>query len=93
MALLNSILGKLFGKKSDRDIKEVSPIIANIKEEYLRISNLSNDGLREESDRIKQIIDTRIKPEEEEINQLKIEVEEADIQESEKIYEKIDKLE
>jgi preprotein translocase subunit SecA len=93
MALLNSILGKLFGKKSDRDIKEVSPVIAKIKEEYSRITTLSNDGLREESDRIKQIIDSRIKPEEDEINQLKIAVEEADIQESEKIYEKIDKLE
>ncbi len=93
MALLNSILGKLFGNKSDRDIKEVTPVVAKIKEEYSRISKLSNDGLREESDRIKQIIDERIKPEENEINQLKIEVEEADIQESEKIYEKIDKLE
>ena len=93
MALLNSILGKLFGNKSDRDIKEVTPVVAKIKEEYSRISKLSNDGLREESDRIKQIIDERIKPEEDEINQLKIEVEDADIQESEKIYEKIDKLE
>ncbi len=93
MALLNSILGKLFGNKSDRDIKEVTPMVAKIKEEYTRISKLSNDGLREESDRIKQIIDERIKPEENEINQLKIEVEDADIQESEKIYEKIDKLE
>lgn len=93
MALLNSILGKLFGNKSDRDIKEVTPVVTKIKEEYSRISKLSNDGLREESDRIKQIIDERIKPEEDEINQLKIEVEDADIQESEKIYEKIDKLE
>lgn len=93
MALLNSILGKLFGKKSDRDIKEVTPVIAKIKEEYSRISTLSNDGLREESDRIKQIIDSRIKAEEDEIAGLKVQVEDAEIQESEKIYEKIDKLE
>ena len=93
MALLNSILGKLFGNKSDRDIKEVTPVIAKIKEEYARISKLSNDGLREESDRIKQIIDSRIRPEEDEIAKLKLEVEDAEIQQSEKIYEKIDKLE
>lgn len=93
MAILNSILGMIFGKKSDRDIKEVTPIINKIKEEYSRISKLSNDGLREESDRLKNIIDERIKAEEDEITKLKADAEEADIQESEKIYEKIDKLE
>ncbi len=93
MAFINSLLGKIFGNKSERDIKEVSPVIETIKVEYNRIVQLSNDGLREESDKIKKIIDDRIKPEEDEIAQLKIEGEEADIQASEKIYEKIDKLE
>ncbi|HSO86665.1 MAG TPA: preprotein translocase subunit SecA, partial [Draconibacterium sp.] len=93
MAFINSLLGKIFGNKSERDIKEVTPVIAKIKEEYDRIIQLSNDGLREESDKIKSIIDERIKPEEDEIAKLKIEVEDADIQASEKIYEKIDKLE
>jgi preprotein translocase subunit SecA len=93
MAIINTILGVIFGNKSDRDIKEVAPVIAKIKEEYDRIVQLSNDGLREESDKIKSIIDGRIKPEEDEIEKLKIEVEDADIQASEKIYEKIDKLE
>lgn len=93
MAIINTILGMIFGNKSERDIKDVAPVIAKIKEEYNRIVQLSNDGLREESDKIKQIIDGRIKPEEDEIAKLKIEVEEADIQASEKIYEKVDKLE
>lgn len=93
MAFINSLLGKIFGNKSERDIKEVTPVLAKIKEEYTRISKLSNDGLREESDKIKRIIDERIKPEEDEIAKLKTEVEDADIQASEKIYEKVDKLE
>jgi preprotein translocase subunit SecA len=93
MAFINSLLGKIFGNKSERDIKEVTPVIEQIKQEYNRITKLSNDGLREESDKIKQIIDQRIKPEEDEITKLKLAVEDADIQESEKIYEKIDKLE
>ncbi|TNF40074.1 MAG: preprotein translocase subunit SecA [Bacteroidetes bacterium] len=93
MAFINSLLGKIFGNKSERDIKEVTPVIEKIKLEYSRIIKLSNDELREESDKIKKIIDERIKPEEDEIAKLKAEVEEADIQESEKIYEKIDKLE
>ena len=82
MAFINSLLGKIFGNKSERDIKEVAPVLAKIKEEYNRISKLSNDGLREESDKIKLIIDERIKPEEDEIAKLKIEVEDADIQAS-----------
>lgn len=93
MAFINNLLGKLFGNKSERDIKEVNPVIEKIKVEYNRIVQLSNDGLREESDKIKSIIDERIKPEEDEIAQLQAEGEDADIQASEKIYEKIDKLE
>ena len=93
MAFINSLLGKIFGNKSERDIKEVAPEIAKIHQEYNRIVKLSNDGLREESDKIKQIIDERIKPESDEIEKLKLDVEDADIQVSEKIYEKIDKLE
>ena len=93
MAFINFLLGKIFGNKSERDIKEVTPVLAKIREEYNRISKLSNDGLREESDKIKRIIDERIKPEEDEIAKLKTEVEDADIQASEKIYEKVDKLE
>lgn len=93
MAFVTKILGKILGNKSERDIKEVSPILEKIKEEYNRISQLSNDGLRSESDKIKQIIDDRIRPEEEEIASLKEKAEDVDILESEKIYEQIDKLE
>eukprot|EP00831_Metopus_contortus_P071300 TRINITY_DN65151_c0_g1_i1.p1 TRINITY_DN65151_c0_g1~~TRINITY_DN65151_c0_g1_i1.p1 ORF type:complete len:310 (+),score=63.25 TRINITY_DN65151_c0_g1_i1:62-991(+) len=93
MAFVNKILGKLLGNKSERDIKEITPIINKIKEEYERISKLSHDDLRAESAKLKQIIADRIKPEEDEIAALKVEVEEVEIQESEKIYERIDKLE
>ncbi len=93
MAFITKVLGKILGNKSERDIKEVTPVLELIKEEYKRILQLSNDGLREESDRLKKIITDRIQPEEDEIAQLKNEVEEVEIQFTEKIYEKIDKLE
>ncbi|KAF0236556.1 MAG: preprotein translocase subunit [Prolixibacteraceae bacterium] len=93
MAFINNLLGIIFGNKSERDIKEVTPVIEKIKHEYSRITKLSNDELREESDKIKKNIDDWIKHEEDEIAKLKIAVEDADIQESEKIYEKIDKFE
>ena len=93
MAFVTKVLGKILGNKSERDIKEISPIIDQIKEEYKRITQLSNDGLREESAKLKQIIADRIKPEEDEIAALKVEAEEVEIQDTEKIYERIDKLE
>lgn len=93
MTFVTKVLNKILGNKSERDIKEVTPIITEIKKEYDRIIQLSNDGLREESDRLKNIIIERIKPEENEIEQIKEKIELADIQDSEKLYQEIDKLE
>jgi len=93
MAFISKILGAFLGNKSDRDIKEVAPILENIRNEYARISQLSNDELRAESEKLKQIIKDRIKPEEDSIAALKAKAEEADIQESEQIYQEVDKLE
>ncbi|WP_340114234.1 preprotein translocase subunit SecA [Maribellus mangrovi] len=93
MAFVTKILGKILGDKSERDIKEISPVIEKIKEEYKRIEQLSNDELRVESDKLRQIIAERVKSEEDEIAALKKEAEEVEIQDTEKIYERIDKLE
>ncbi len=93
MAFVNKLLGKFLGNKSERDIREINPILEEVKKEYERIKNLSNDGLREESTRIKSIIRERIRPDEEQIVALKQQVEEVEIQEGEKIYQEIDKIE
>ena len=71
MAFVNKILGKFLGNKSDRDIREITPIVEQIRKEYQRITQLSNDELRDESSRLKQLIADRIKPENDEINDLK----------------------
>ncbi|MFV0378729.1 MAG: preprotein translocase subunit SecA [Mangrovibacterium sp.] len=93
MAFISKILGAFLGNKSDRDIKEVAPILENIRKEYARVTQLTNDELRAESVKLKQIINDRIKPEEDEIAALKLQAEEAEIQEAEKLYQQIDKLE
>ncbi len=93
MAFITKILGKILGNKSERDISEISPLVEKIKKEYDRVSQLSNDQLREESWRLKALIRERIKAEEEELAALKEKAEEVEIQESEKLYERMDKLE
>ena len=93
MAFINKILGKFLGSKADKDMAEVSPLLELIKKEYERIKLLSNDELRAESGRLKAIIQERIKPEEDRIKELNELAETIDIQESEKLYQEIDKLE
>ena len=93
MAFINKILGKFLGSKADKDMVEIKPILELTKMEYERIKLLSTNELREESTRLKELIKERIKPEEDRIAELQALVETVDIQESEKLYQEIDKLE
>ena len=49
MAGFLNILGKLFGNKYDKDIKEISPIVNEINKQYESLIHLSNDKLREKT--------------------------------------------
>jgi preprotein translocase subunit SecA len=62
---------KIFGTKSQRDIKKLEPILENINNIYENISNISNEDLRDKIDQIKEKINNFIKNE----NQSKLEVE------------------
>ena len=50
----NDFLKKLFGNKSQRDIKEVEPYIKKIKAIFPGLEKLSNDELRARIDVVKQ---------------------------------------
>lgn len=92
---LNDILKMLFGNKSDRDMKELLPVVAKVNAEWVKVKDLSNDELRAASDEMKKQVHEYIKEEEEEIAALKRKVEEEkpSIEEREEIYAHIDKLE
>lgn len=95
MGFIDTTLGKLFGNKSDRDLKDLTPYLGQIKAEYERITVLSTDDLRGESDKLKQHIQDFIKTEQDEIISLKEKVENGDvsINERELIYDQIDEIE
>ncbi|MEI6137729.1 MAG: preprotein translocase subunit SecA [Mariniphaga sp.] len=95
MSFLNKVLSSFFGNKSQKDIKEVMPVLQQIKQEYLRMPGLSNDELRTESALIRKKIRDYIKTEEDEIASLKEQAESGTLplEEGEKIYDKVDKLE
>lgn len=47
---ISQLLTKLFGTKSDRDLKKIWPIVEQIKEEEERFADLSDDELKAKSD-------------------------------------------
>ena len=95
MSILNKIIGKFVGNKSDRDVKEVQPILNAIHKEYENIKGLSNDDLRAKTLELQNTIQEFIKSDNDEISALRNSIIEQniDIDSREDIYKKIDKIE
>jgi len=95
MGFIDKTLGKLFGNKSDRDLKELAPYLASINKEYDRIKQLDINGLRAESQLLKDKIQDYIKAEKDEIAALKQKIEDGNlpVNEKEETYDRIDEIE
>jgi len=92
--MINTILKKLFGSKSERDLKQIKPYIEKIKEIYPSIEKLSNDELRSKTAELKKKIADYISPEQSQINHLKQKIDaSSNIQEIENYYTQIDAIE
>lgn len=90
---LNDVLSKLFGNKSQRDLREVQPYVTKIKEMYPSIEALSNDELRARTQALREKIQAYTATERHEIENLKKDIEELDLDERDAIWNKIDKIE
>ena len=91
-----SILKKFLGTKSDKDIRELTPMLNKIKEVYPTIEKLSNDGLRDKTAEFKSKIAEAIAQREQEIVESRERIDsdpDMDMDEKEKLYEQIDHLE
>ena len=58
--MLDGILKKLFGDKSQKDLKELSPIINDTAAEFVKFQQFSDDELREQTLVFKEEIKSRI---------------------------------
>ncbi|MBO4307187.1 MAG: preprotein translocase subunit SecA [Bacteroidales bacterium] len=91
-----NFLSKLFGNKSQRDLREVNPYKEATLNIYPTIKELSNDQLRAKTIEFKQRIQDEIRSEEEELASLRKRVEDEydmPIDEKEQIYKRIEELE
>jgi len=95
MSFVQSFFQKYFGTKSDRDIKEIEPLVSKALEEYEKLKNISNNELRALSDELKIKVRSSVINETQQIEALKTKIEdpELDIKEKERLYEQIEKIE
>ena len=89
-----NILGKLFGNKYEKDVKEIKPIVEQINSEFEKLKNLDNNELRNKTVDLKKQIQEFIAFDKEEIQRLKQKslLKSTSTQEKEDIYKKIDAL-
>jgi preprotein translocase subunit SecA len=94
MNFVNYFFSKIFGNKSDRDIKGILPLVDEINREFEQLQLVSNDELRGKTAAFKLEIKDMTKDLEDQIAQLKKQVEEErpDFEIREQIYNQIDKL-
>ncbi len=95
MSLLNSLLTMIFGSKSEKDMKEIAPIVSKIKEVYPSLASLTNDELRARTQALRDKIQAAIKEDLDQIAALKAEAEapECSLETKEANYKKVDELE
>jgi preprotein translocase subunit SecA len=87
-------LTKIFGSKSERDLKNILPLVKEINQAYDELHSLSNDELRAKTTSFKERIAEFLKPVDEEIDAVKQQTEQTDIDilEKEELFRSLDKL-
>ena len=90
---LLQIITKLFGNKSQRDMRAIAPYVEQIKAAYTEVDALSNDELRARSAALMTKIAERVQDKKNHIAELKSSIEELEIDQREKVYNEVDKLE
>ncbi len=95
--MINTIvkgISKIFGSKSDKDIKIMMPIVKEINAEFAKLQSISDDELRAKTAQFKTQVADYLKDLEDEVISLKQKVEgDVSIHEKEGVFEKIDALE
>ena len=87
-------LTKIFGSKSDRDLKEIYPLVSKINEQFAKLATITDQELRNESARLKAVIAAALQSIDDEISQLKSDAnaENLDLHDQDDIFKEIDKL-
>jgi preprotein translocase subunit SecA len=89
-------ISKLFGTKSDRDLKEIQPLLDKVLEEFPKMASLSNDQLRDKTAEFKKRIADYSAAERKQVADIRSRIDNdltIEVEQKEKLYEEIDELE
>ena len=90
------LIGKIIGTKASKDIKEITPYVTKVNQEFEKLSSITDDQLRAKTGEIKAQINKALSSIDNQIADIKKNVEEdasLDIHQKEELYNKVDKLE
>src|ERR1044072_7179018 len=90
------LIAKIFGTKSEKDIKRIMPLVEQSKQEYEKLKSISHDDLRDESRKIQDFINQQLKSIDDNLASLHQKIAdnpELDINDKESIFSQIDKIE
>lgn len=90
---LTSIISKIFGDKSSRDLKAIRPIVAQIQAEGPRLAQLYNDELRAEIGKVRADLAAATAADREAIDALRNEVESLPFDKRQNLWDDIDRHE
>ncbi|WP_421763297.1 preprotein translocase subunit SecA [Ekhidna sp.] len=97
--MLDSItkgFAKIFGTKTEKDLKELTPFVGLINTEFEKLKNITDDQLRGKTTELKSTIKSHLKDIDDQIAALHKQVDEdrsLDVHQKEEIFAQIDKLE
>lgn len=89
-------LTKVFGTKSDRDIKELYPFVGKINTAFDQLSSITDEELRNKTIEIRGVVDSELKTFDDNIATLKAEIEALapdKVHEKDALFNQIDKVE
>ena len=89
---LNDFLKSMFGNKSTRDVKKLTPIVNQIKSLYPEIDALDIDSLRQRTADIRKMLNESVQDKRDEIDRIKAEIETLDYEEREPLWKKVDDI-
>lgn len=90
------LIAKIFGTKSEKDIKRLMPLVEQSKLEYEKLKSISNDSLRNETLQIQNFINQELKAIDDKLAALHKQIADnpdLDINNKESIFAEVDKLE
>lgn len=93
ISFISKSVTKIFGTKSERDIKALMPIVENIKNEYAKLASLSDDELRGKTAEFKSRIAAFLSDIDNQITSLHTSAEETeDVDAKDRFFQEIDAL-